>query len=127
MDLIGQVHQDAQGPPELRVLRQLQPLVQPHSQRLPRRDCAHLGRQGECEGYSSQASKCLTVVMYTFPPSTLFQTGKCTRTLPAHNEAVSAVHFNRDGTLIVSSSYDGLWCVLDMGEEGIWFISVDVY
>jgi WD40 repeat protein len=39
------------------------------------------------------------------------QTGKCVRTIPAHNEAVNAVHFNRDGSLIVSSSMDGLWCV----------------
>ena len=31
------------------------------------------------------------------------------RTLPAHSDPVSAVHFNRDGSLIVSSSYDGLW------------------
>ena len=33
------------------------------------------------------------------------------RTLPAHSDPVSAVHFNRDGSLIVSSSYDGLWLV----------------
>ena len=37
------------------------------------------------------------------------KTGKCLRTLPAHSDPVSAVHFNRDGSLIVSSSYDGLW------------------
>uniref|UniRef100_A0A3P8UCJ8 WD repeat domain 5 n=1 Tax=Amphiprion percula TaxID=161767 RepID=A0A3P8UCJ8_AMPPE len=35
--------------------------------------------------------------------------GKCLKTLPAHSDPVSAVHFNRDGSLIVSSSYDGLW------------------
>ena len=39
------------------------------------------------------------------------KTGKCLRTLPAHSDPVSAVHFNRDGSLIVSSSYDGLWSV----------------
>ena len=39
------------------------------------------------------------------------KTGKCLRTLPAHSDPVSAVHFNRDGSLIVSSSYDGLWYV----------------
>ncbi|MEJ1271779.1 WD repeat domain 5 [Cricetulus griseus] len=36
------------------------------------------------------------------------KTGKCLKTLPAHSDPVSAVHFNRDGSLIVSSSYDGL-------------------
>ena len=34
--------------------------------------------------------------------------GKCLKTLPAHSDPVSAVHFNRDGSLIVSGSYDGL-------------------
>uniref|UniRef100_A0A8D0LBK4 WD repeat domain 5B n=1 Tax=Sphenodon punctatus TaxID=8508 RepID=A0A8D0LBK4_SPHPU len=34
------------------------------------------------------------------------KTGKCLKTLPAHSDPVSAVHFNRDGSLIVSSSYD---------------------
>jgi len=37
------------------------------------------------------------------------KTGKCLKTLPAHSDPVTAVHFNRDGSLIVSSSYDGLW------------------
>lgn len=41
------------------------------------------------------------------------RTGKCLKTLPAHSDPVSAVHFNRDGSLIVSSSYDGLWYVKD--------------
>ena len=36
------------------------------------------------------------------------KTGKCLRKMPAHSDPVSAVHFNRDGTLIVSGSYDGL-------------------
>jgi hypothetical protein len=35
-------------------------------------------------------------------------TGKCLKSIPAHSDPVSAVHFNRDGTLIVSASYDGL-------------------
>jgi len=39
------------------------------------------------------------------------KTGKCLKTLPAHSDPVSAVHFNRDGSLIVSSSYDGLWYI----------------
>ena len=37
------------------------------------------------------------------------KTGKCLKTLPAHSDPVTAVNFNRDGSLIVSSSYDGLW------------------
>ena len=35
------------------------------------------------------------------------------RTLPAHSDPVSACCFNRDGTLIASSSYDGLCRVWD--------------
>ncbi|XP_072285371.1 WD repeat-containing protein 5-like [Pyxicephalus adspersus] len=41
------------------------------------------------------------------------KTGKCLKTLPAHSDPVSAVHFNRDGSLIVSSSYDGLCRIWD--------------
>ena len=41
------------------------------------------------------------------------KTGKCLKTLPAHSDPVSAVHFNRDGTLIASSSYDGLCRIWD--------------
>ena len=37
------------------------------------------------------------------------KTGKMLKHLAAHSDPVSAVHFNRDGTLIVSSSYDGMW------------------
>ena len=36
------------------------------------------------------------------------RTGKCIRILPAHSEAVTAVHFNKEGSLLVSSSYDSL-------------------
>jgi WD40 repeat protein len=36
---------------------------------------------------------------------------KMLRLIKAHSDPVSAVDFNRDGTLIVSSSYDGLWSV----------------
>lgn len=39
--------------------------------------------------------------------------GKCLKTLPAHSDPVSAVNFNRDGSLIVSSSYDGLCRIWD--------------
>ena len=41
------------------------------------------------------------------------KTGKCLKTLPAHSDPVSAVDFNRDGALIVSSSYDGLCRIWD--------------
>ncbi|CAN6679873.1 unnamed protein product [Malus baccata var. baccata] len=36
------------------------------------------------------------------------KTGKCLKVLPAHSDPVTAVDFNRDGSVIVSSSYDGL-------------------
>ena len=41
------------------------------------------------------------------------KTGQCLKVLPAHSDPVSAVHFNRDGTLIVSASYDGLCRIWD--------------
>jgi COMPASS component SWD3 len=34
--------------------------------------------------------------------------GKCMKTLHAHLDYVTAVHFNRDATLIVSCALDGL-------------------
>lgn len=37
--------------------------------------------------------------------------GRSLRILPAHSDPVTAVSFNRDGTLIVSCAYDGLMCV----------------
>jgi COMPASS component SWD3 len=43
------------------------------------------------------------------------KTGKCLKTLPAHSDPVSAVNFNRDGSLIVSSSYDGLCRIWETG------------
>lgn len=66
------------------------------------------------------ANKHDTTALVMLKSSVLFQfdesvriwdvrTGKCLKTLPAHSDPVSAVHFNRDGSLIVSSSYDGLW------------------
>ncbi|GAB1286138.1 WD repeat-containing protein 5 [Apodemus speciosus] len=54
------------------------------------------------------------------------KTGKCLKTLPAHSDPVSAklrlmkkVHFNRDGSLIVSSSYDGLWTHREKASDSI--------
>ena len=38
----------------------------------------------------------------------LFLLGKCMKTLHAHLDYVTAVHFNRDATLIVSCALDGL-------------------
>lgn len=35
------------------------------------------------------------------------------QSLPAHSDPITAVDFNRDGTLIVSSSYDGLARIWD--------------
>ena len=37
--------------------------------------------------------------------------GRHLRTIRAHSDPVTAVNFSRDGTLVVSSSYDGLTCV----------------
>lgn len=38
------------------------------------------------------------------------------QTLPAHSDPVTAVHFNRDGSLIVSASYDGLIRIWDSSD-----------
>lgn len=34
--------------------------------------------------------------------------GRCLKVLPAHSDPVTAVGFNHDGTLVVSSAMDGL-------------------
>lgn len=39
-------------------------------------------------------------------------TGRCMKVLPAHSDPVSGVQFNRDGTMIVSGSWDGYMYVL---------------
>ena len=36
------------------------------------------------------------------------RSGECIQTLPAHSDPVTAVSFNRDGTLVASASHDGL-------------------
>lgn len=41
--------------------------------------------------------------------------GKCMKTLHAHLDFVTAVHFNRDATLIVSCALDGLMYVILLG------------
>ena len=56
----------------------------------------------------------------------LRRTGKCLKTLPAHSDPVSAVHFNRDGSLIVSSSYDGLCRIWDTASGGLVFLTFSV-
>lgn len=56
----------------------------------------------------------LHIVKHKYIANSLFNfLGKCLKTLPAHSDPVSAVHFNRDGSLIVSSSYDGLCRIWD--------------
>jgi WD40 repeat protein len=42
--------------------------------------------------------------------------GKCMKTISAHADPVTAVNFNRDGTMIVSGSHDGLMFVLSFVE-----------
>jgi COMPASS component SWD3 len=42
-----------------------------------------------------------------------YDTGKCMKSLTAHSDPVSSVDFNRDGSLIVSGSYDGLIRIWD--------------
>jgi COMPASS component SWD3 len=37
--------------------------------------------------------------------------GNCLKTLPAHSDPVTSVQFNRDGSLIATASYDGLWYI----------------
>jgi len=39
--------------------------------------------------------------------------GRCLRNLPAHSDPVTAAHFCRDGTLVVSGSYDGICRIWD--------------
>jgi len=46
-----------------------------------------------------------------FASRMLIVTGKCLKTFSAHLDYVTAVHFNRDASLIVSCSLDGLMCV----------------
>ena len=36
------------------------------------------------------------------------KSGECINVLPAHSDPVTAVNFNKDSSMIVSSSYDGL-------------------
>ncbi len=43
---------------------------------------------------------------------TFWWEGKCMKTLHAHLDFVTAVHFNRDATLIVSCALDGLMYVI---------------
>lgn len=57
--------------------------------------------------------KHFTSPIFSWPSFFVAISGKCLKTLPAHSDPVSAVHFNRDGSLIVSSSYDGLCRIWD--------------
>lgn len=42
------------------------------------------------------------------------RTGDCVSTLPAHSDPVTAVCFNRDGTVVASASHDGLIRIWDV-------------
>lgn len=52
--------------------------------------------------------------LYVQPCAYLGLLGKCMKTLHAHLDYVTAVHFNRDATLIVSCALDGLMCVFQV-------------
>ncbi|CAN1170150.1 COMPASS-like H3K4 histone methylase component WDR5A [Linum perenne] len=43
------------------------------------------------------------------------KSGKCLRAFPAHSDPVTIVDFDRDGSLIVSRSYDGLCRIWNSG------------
>ncbi|KAJ2926269.1 hypothetical protein H1R20_g10831, partial [Candolleomyces eurysporus] len=69
----------------------------------------------------------------TGPVVWFLHTGKCMKTLHAHLDYVTAVHFNRDASLIVSCALDGLiriWnssngqCLktLAEGHDAIWYV-----
>lgn len=53
----------------------------------------------------------LSGVQYTHTNFEWLDIGTCMRVLPAHSDPVSAVQFNRDGTIIVSGSWDGYMLV----------------
>ncbi len=37
------------------------------------------------------------------------RSGDCVKSVSAHSEPVTSVNFNRDGSLVASCSFDGLW------------------
>jgi len=51
------------------------------------------------------------VAVHISESSSNYSSGKCMKTLHAHLDYVTAVHFNRDATLIVSCALDGLMYV----------------
>ena len=40
------------------------------------------------------------------------RSGECIRSMSAHSDPVTSVNFSRDGALLASCSFDGLWYVL---------------
>lgn len=56
-------------------------------------------------------ARCNTFIMHHLDQHLVVRSGKCMKTIPAHSDPCTAVQFNRDGTLIVSCSYDGLMYV----------------
>jgi len=96
--MIGKVRQGVARAHQPCILRELQSSVKPARERLLRRDSSRLG----CSQRSALSAK--AVVSH----SPDVRTGKCLKTLPAHSDPVTAVDFNKDGTMIASCSYDGL-------------------
>lgn len=44
------------------------------------------------------------------------RTGKCIKTIAAHSEPITSASFSHDGTMVLSSAYDGLAYVLYIGK-----------
>ena len=73
---------------------------------------------GGCDGdvriwNTARGSICLFLFSFFFLGVILIWLGKCMKTLHAHLDYVTAVHFNRDATLIVSCALDGLMYVME--------------
>ncbi|CAN7021825.1 unnamed protein product, partial [Brassica rapa subsp. trilocularis] len=50
------------------------------------------------------------------------KTGKCLKVLPAHSDPITAVDFNRDGSLIVSSIVQGVKTLIDDENPPVSFV-----
>ena len=59
--------------------------------------------------FSFSANIYLTVQLWA-----VLSSGTCLKTLVGHSRAVTAVLFSRDGTLVISCSYDSKCCVWDV-------------
>nr|XP_010938287.1 COMPASS-like H3K4 histone methylase component WDR5B [Elaeis guineensis] len=45
------------------------------------------------------------------------KTGRCIRTIEAHDDLVTSIHFNYDGSIIISGSHDGSCKIWDAAKE----------